>query len=260
MSKLDDLKSLTDQYFDEIDATLHVRHSYNSVIVGLSADIFGAVSENRTAKEALSLALKYKSTDPSVLYRSLFVQIHSIFEHYIQNLTAIVIHDQFGSLEKFGDVSDDFRKEYFFHAAKLLTYIKSGNVKGVAYNFDALISNFGEVISNQVKYKLNPEVFTKLMGNCTPDRLESLFKSLMLPEPFSDRLGSNLAVKKYFADSAKGRVSSRCRERLSKEIDLRNEIIHGGLTRAISLGELNDGLSYFRALVAGLTELVEKTK
>ena len=48
--------------------------------------------------------------------------------------------------------------------------MKSGNILGVAYNFDNLLTNLGKGLSGQKGYKLNPEVYTKLMGNCTAEK------------------------------------------------------------------------------------------
>jgi hypothetical protein len=127
---------------------------------------------------------------------------------------------------------------------------------GVAYNFDDLLTNLGKALSGQKGYKLNPEIYTKLMGTCTAERLEKLFEAISLPEPFSDKLGKNAQIKAHFEDKTKGRVALRARSKLDSQINLRNDIVHGDLTRALNLNELQDTLGYFRALISGLDELV----
>lgn len=127
---------------------------------------------------------------------------------------------------------------------------------GAPYNFDYLLENLGKGLSGQKGYKLNPEIYTKLMGNCTAERLEKLFSALMLPEPFAETLGQNADLKAYFRDKIKGRVAVNARDRLDKALRLRNEIVHGDLTRAVDLTELHDTLAFFRALISGLDQLV----
>lgn len=127
---------------------------------------------------------------------------------------------------------------------------------GASYNFDALLENLGKSLSDQKGFKLHPEIYTKLMGNCTSTRITDLFATLELPEPFSESLGKNSKLRTYFADKAKGRVADRARETLDKQIDLRNDMVHGELTRSVDLTALNDSMSFFRALISALDELV----
>lgn len=256
MSKLDDAKKIADLYFDEIEATLEIRASYNSIILTHAQALFGALAHDGAAKAALTAALKHKDVDPSALYKPLLVQVNGVFERYIRDVVAAIIEERFEKEKIYTNLKDSFRVDYVMHAARVLTHIKSGNILGSPYNFDALLVNLGKGLSGQAGYKLNPEIYTKLMGNCTPDRLEGLFKALALPEPFSDDLGRNTQIRTHFEDRIKGRVAIRAKEKLENQIDLRNDIVHGDLTKSINIDELRDGLDFFRALIAGFDQLV----
>lgn len=257
MSKLGDAKNIADLYLDEILATLEIRNSYNSIILTHTQAIFGALAHDSTAKAALSAALKHKTADPSALYKPLLVQVNGVFENYIRSMVSAIIEDRFETADNYPSLDAVFRIEHIMHAARVLTHIKAGNILGSPYNFDVLLANLGKGLSGQAGYKLNPEIYTKLMGNCTPDRLEGLCKALALPEPFSDALGKNTQIKAHFEDKTKGRVAVRAREKLEKQIDLRNDIVHGVLTRSVNIDELRDSLDFFRALIAAFDQLVQ---
>jgi hypothetical protein len=257
MPKLDDAKSLADLYFDEIDATIEIRQSYTKIVVGMAGSLIGSPTLDDGAKGIIKQALKHKAADTSALYKPLIVQVNGVFEHYIRSLTKAIVEDRFETLERYTDLDRDFRKDYITYAARVLTHLKTGSVMGAAYNFDDLLENLGKGLSGQKGYKLNPEIYTKLMGNCTAERLKKLFSALNLGDPFSDKLGENAQLRKYFADQTKRRVANRALEKLNEQINLRNDIVHGDLTRTIALEELIDALGFFRAFISGLNQLVQ---
>lgn len=260
MSKLDLAKSIAKTYLDEIEANIEIRQTYNNIIIAHSATLFQALSYDENAKGNLKAALKYKTTDPNAFYKPLLVQIHGIFENYIRSLVSAVIEERFEIAEKYSTLNKVFRDEYIRHAAHILKYIKSGSIMGTSYNFDDLLASLGRTLSNQTPFKLHPEIYTKLMGNCTSSRIIDLFNALELPRPFSEPLGNNIELKKYFSENKKGRVANLASETLDEQIDLRNDIVHGELTRSIDLTSLKESLNFFRALISALDQLVSNAK
>jgi hypothetical protein len=257
MSKLGDAKSLADSYLDEISATLEIRQTYNSIVIAHAGILFAALQDNRPAKEALQAALKHKTVDTNPLYRSLIVQINGVFENYIRSLVKYVVEERFEAVETYSQLKRTFRNDHIAHTAKIISLIKSGTIMGMPYNFDILLTDFGKSLSDQKGFKLHSEVYTQLMGNCTSSRLDSLFEALELKAPFSESLGKNSQLKAYFSDKAKGRVADRARETLDNQIDLRNYIVHGDLTRSVDLNDLNESIKFFRSLISALNELVD---
>ncbi|MDB5414670.1 MAG: hypothetical protein JWR10_3005 [Rubritepida sp.] len=257
MSSLAAAKSLADSYLAEIDATIEIRQTYNGILVAQAGVIMGALCHDKAAKATFQKALRHKTVDPSTLYKPLVVQIHGIFENYIRSLVKVIIEERFESVELYASLEENFRSNHIAHAARVLTHVRGGAVMGVAYNFDDLLANLGKALSGQKGYKLNPEIYVKLMGNCTAERLEKLFEAISLPGPFSDVLGQNSEIKAHFKENAKNRVAGKAREKLDRQINLRNNIVHGDLTLAVNLTELQDTMDYFRALISGLDYLVQ---
>jgi hypothetical protein len=255
MPSSNDAKSIANLYIEEIFATIEIRKSYNTIVVPMAGPLMGVYKHDEQAKEAIRQALAHKTNAPSMLYKSLIVQIHGVFENFIRSLVTEVIEERLQPVELFPDLEKVIRNNYIAHAARVLTHVKAGDILGVAYNFDGLLANLGTCLSGQKGYKLNPEVYTKLMGNCTADRLSGLFEALSLPEPFSDVLGQQTKLKAHFKDSAKGRVASNAKKKLDEQLALRNDIVHGDLTRATDLNELMDALDFFRALIEGLDQV-----
>lgn len=256
MAKLDEAKALAYSYFDEVEATIEIRQSYNSIIISQASTLFLAFASDSTAKQNLNRALKHKSSDPSALYKPLIVQIHGIFENYTKSMVKAIIEDRFETVERYSCLNKEFRNHHISYAANVLKHLKTGTLNGASYNFESLLSNLGKSLTDQKSFKLNSEIYTKLMGNCTPERLEALFKSLSLPDLFSDKLGQNTDLKKFFNESAKGRVAQRSKDQLKEAINFRNEIVHGELTRAVSLDDLKETLAFFRALISAIDQLV----
>ena len=190
------------------------------------------------------------------MYKSLIVQIHGVFENYIRLVVQSIIEGRFEKVAKYSLLSKEFRNIHLDYVARILSHAKSGNIMGISYPFDELLKNFNHCLSDEKNFKLNHEIYTKLMGNCTSARLKTLFESLLLPDPFGDRLGESPDLKSNLSEKTKGRVSQRAKEELDKQIDLRNDIVHGNLTLSIDENKLSQTLGFFKALISALDGLV----
>jgi hypothetical protein len=256
MSKLDDAKNVANTYLDEVVATVEIRQSFTKVLIPSSGTLLGNQSV-AYLKPELQKALKHRHAQPNATYKPLVVQVCGIFESYVRSVTQAVIEDRFETAESYWDLSEAFRNDHITHAANVLAHLKKGHVMGAAYRFDDLLLNLGKGLGGQKGYKLNPEIFTKLMGNPTAKRLEGLFSTLSLPEPFSDDLGKSLDLQNFFNERAKRRVAKLARDTIDEKIDLRNKIVHGDLTLVVDLTDIEETVSFFRALISGLHELVQ---
>jgi hypothetical protein len=256
MSRIANAKSIAQHSFDEIDASIQVVQSYKNIVVQKSSELFDAFKNNNHAKIELQKYLRHKTLDEKIIYRSLIVHSNSIFEHYVALLVEAVITERFEVKSNYLDLDDDFRKQHIYHAAKILSYIKDGSLRGVHYDFNKLLTNLGKGLSGQQGYGLNPEVFTRLMGNCTPERLENLFAIISLPAPFSDKLGDNKNLQSHFDNRKKRQVSKYSKDKLSKEIKLRNDIVHGDITKSIDESKLRDTVDFFRSFISGIDDII----
>lgn len=255
MSKLDDAKSVADSYLDEVVSTVEIRQAYTNIVVGMGGTIMGAL-QDQPSKSLVQRALRHSRTEASAVYRPLMVQVCSIFENYVRSLATAIIEERFETLELYENLSEGFRNDHITHAARVLMHVKKGHVMGSPYPFNVLLHNLGHGISGQKGYKLNPEIFTKLMGNPTSARLCELFETLALPPPFSDSLGQNAGLQAFFNERTRRRVAESAEKLLDQKLGRRNDIVHGDLTLVVDQTEIEQTLGFFRALIAALDQHV----
>ncbi|MGZ0078026.1 hypothetical protein [Methylomonas sp. YC3] len=220
MASLNSAITTAENYLEEIISTVRIRQSYNDIVVSQSGMLYSAFTHDPIAKGKLQEALKYKDTDTNSLYMALVVQANGVFEQYIRVFTSVVVDTRRGDCTKYSELHEDLRTEHIVCSARVLSFLKKGDVNGQKFDFQRLISQLGFCFSDQSEFSISGDVFTILLGNCTPTRLEGLFKSLCLPEPFSELIGENAKLKKRMKETKKGKVAKMAREELERQIDL----------------------------------------
>lgn len=258
MVDLGSAKTTAALYLDEIEATLSIRRAFNEIIVARQALLFPAFKHDGQGKASLQEALKAKSVDESALNRGLVIQANSVFELFIRSLIAAVTDHISGSVQQFSETEKKFQNQFLAHAGRIMNYIPAGNVSGQSFDFQALLDSVRMCIANERPYQIHSSAFSVLMGNCTPEKLKKLFDILGLAEPFSDDLGRSTDLQRVLNERSHRRVANLARDSLGQQIDLRNDIVHGQLARAVSSADVEQSVSFFRALVVALSDMVEQ--
>ena len=258
MAGLGSAKTTATLYLDEIGATLAIRKAYNEIIVTRQGALFPAFQHDPQGKASLLQALKAKSVDESALNRGLVIQANSVFEMFIRSLTAAVTDHISASVQPFSNTEKKFQNQFLAHAGRVMHHIPAGNVSGQSFDFQALLDSVRACIANEVPYQIYSSAFSVLMGNCTPDKIEKLFGILGLAEPFSDDLGRSADLQRVLNERTHRRVAKLARDTLREQIDLRNDIVHGQLSRVVSAADVEQSVSFFRALMVALSDMVEQ--
>ncbi|MGB6213592.1 MAE_28990/MAE_18760 family HEPN-like nuclease [Pseudomonas mandelii] len=256
MEALDRALSTATLQIEEAQATARIWQTYSDILVSKSGFLY-PVFTNEPEKTLYHNAMADKSTDASALYRGLLIQLNGIFEGYIRLLAGAVLDFKRTKVVSYADLEDTLRIEHVVSSAKILSHLKSGSVNGIRHDFETTKTNLGKCLTDAKDFKLNKEAFTLLMGNCTPGRLESLFESLGLPEPFQDKLAESKPLQRWADDKHKRRLASHVKEHLTFQIDTRNDIVHGNITKALTHQDFQNASSYFLALIQALNELVK---
>ncbi|SOE65342.1 hypothetical protein SAMN05446635_2665 [Burkholderia sp. OK233] len=257
MASLNSAKTTAENYLDEIISTVRIRQSYSDIIVSQSGALFSALAHDSVAKGKLQEALKHKDTDTNSLYMALVVQANGAFEQYIRTFTSAVLEARRADCEKYSELEEDLRFEHIICSARVLSFLKKGDVNGQKFNFNRLMSQLGSCFSDSSDFYLSGDVFTILLGNCTPARLEGLFKALGLGEPFSDVVGENSKLKKRMKETKRAKVAKMTRDELDRQIDLRNTIVHGDLRPTVTLTDVNESVEFFSALIDAFDNLAQ---
>jgi hypothetical protein len=258
MASFSSAKTTARNYLDEIISTVRIRQSYNDIIISQSGALFAAFSHDQMAKGKLQEALRHKDTDTNSLFMALVVQANGVFEQYIRNFASAALEARRLKCEKYSDLDEELRYDHIVASAKVLSFLKKGDVNGQKFNFPRLVSQLGACFTDSAEYYLSGDVFTILLGNCTPARLENLFKSFGLSEPFSDEIGENAMLKKRMKETKRAKVARMSRDELERQIDLRNTIVHGDLRPTVNLNDVEQSVEFFSALIEAFDSLAEK--
>lgn len=192
---------------EEAKTTARIRNAYSTIIVSNAQSLYGLFSDQER-KNILRRALQDKDTDHSMLLRGLFIQINGIFESFIRSLCTAVITKKSDDAGSYSALEEVIRKEHIYRSAKVLIHIKSGHIRGKNYNFDSLQDSLANCILDKDTFRIQADVFTLLMGNCTTPRLVKLFESLSLTNPFCDSIGTHTGLRKCSKERSNRKVAN----------------------------------------------------
>lgn len=255
MAQLDGAKKRALSYVAELRETVEVRQFFYEIIIRRNGELMHAFRYDAALKVRLAEAAKLKATPPAALYRGLFVQANSIFEAYVRDLSSLVAEKIASKVSKYSDLPDNFRLQHIHLSGQILQHMKTGTLAGQRFDFNRLTNALGQCFSDSSTFSIMPEVFTLMMGNATPDRLENLFEKIGLPEPFNPGVGKNDAIKRVLGESRQASAAKLAREKLHEVIGVRNTIVHGDLSVAVEQSDLDSAIEFLVAMIDALDEL-----
>ena len=255
MARLDSARDLAFSYVAELRETAAVRQFFTEIVISRNGELMGAFKYDQEAQASLRKAARLKATPPAALYRGLFVQANSIFEAYVRDLSSIVAENTASQVTKYSELPEDFRRQHIHLSSKVLQHMKTGTLVGQKFDFGRLTNTLGQCFSDSVPFSIMPEVFTLMMGNATPDRLESLFKKIGLPDPFNPGIGQSGAIKKVFNEPRHASAAKLAKEKLHEVVGVRNTLVHGDLSAAVEQSDLEEAFDFLEAMIEALDEL-----
>lgn len=241
----------------EVVANARVRQRFPAFIKSQAADLFAYAADKAHVRAELSNLLQLGAPDPAVVHRGLLIQLNGIFEGFVKSLVSTHVSTIAGKVDRFSDLEQELQDAYSVHAARALSRLSEGSINGVSYNFSALQSGMGSCFSGGKPFIINGEVFTLLMGNCTAERVERLFKQIGLPEPFGDEVGKHRAAQKWSGEAGARRTANRVRDELDRQIETRNDLVHGLATKDVVLLDVERAADFFGCLVTVYCDLAE---
>lgn len=128
---------------------------------------------------------------------------------------------------RYQDLDENLRNAHTVGSARLLAKLHDKAINGVKFDFAELQSDVAACLSNSPQYRLNAAAFTAMLGVCTAERVDQLFKSLRLSAAFDDDLGRNEAIKMWAKDAGPREACKLASAELDRIVRLRNQIAHG---------------------------------
>jgi hypothetical protein len=235
-----------------------VRQSFTSFFVANAGELYAFERLRPEIKSDLNRILKLKGADPSIIYRGLLIQISGAFEIFIKQLTSAVLAFRRSKVERYNQLDEKLREAHVFHSSVVLSKIQEKQINGIKYDFLGLMKSLGSCFSDIKDFELNSEVFTLLMGNCTPKRLKGLFEIIGLSDPFDDEMGRNSAVQRWAKGIGSRSACKKAEKELEEQIAKRNAIAHGDGTISVSSSDVEGAGEFFLALIDALVEKARK--
>mgnify|MGYP001604867442 CR=1 FL=1 len=257
MVRLDSAKDRALSYFAELRETAAIRQFFAEIIIGRNGELVQSLGYDPAAKARLREAVKLKATPPTALYRGLYVQASSIFEAYVRDLSSIAAESKTSKFSKYSELPEPFRHHHIYLSGQILQQMKTGTLHGQKFNFEQLIRSLGQCFSDADDFSIMSEIFTSMMGNATPDRLEKLFVKIGLPHPFDPGVGQNSAVKRVFGETRQASAAKLAREKLDEIVGIRNTLVHGDLSITVQQSDLDLAMDYFEAMIEALDSIVK---
>ncbi|WP_313137970.1 MAE_28990/MAE_18760 family HEPN-like nuclease [Paracoccus jeotgali] len=255
MAQLDSAKERAFSYVSELRETAAVRQFFSEIIIGRNGELMGAFGYDAAVRARLTEAARLKATPPAALYRGLFVQANSVFEAYVRDLASIVTENMASKVAKYSALPASFRQQHIHLSGRILQHIGTGTLAGQKFDFSRLTNALGQCFSDSDTFSIMPEVFTLMIGNVTPDRLENLFEKIGLPEPFNPGVGRSGAIKKVFGEARQASAAKLAKAKLHEVVGVRNTLIHGDLSATVEQSDLDEAIDFLEAMIEALDEL-----
>lgn len=255
MAQLDRAKDRAFSYIAELRETAAIRQFFSEIIIGRNGELMATFHYDAEVRGRLREAAKLKATTTAALYRGLFLQANAIFEAYIRDLSSIVAEKKASMVKKYSDLPEKFRSQHIYLSSRILQEEKKGTLAGQKFDFTLLIGALGQCFSNSHPFSIMPEVFTLTMGNATPDRIEQLFETMGLPEPFNPGVGQSAAVKSVLKEKRQKIAGELARKKLNELIGVRNNLAHGDLSSSVEKSDLDETIDFFEAMIEALGEI-----
>ena len=201
----------------EVKENALIRQKFDSLLVPRATQVFawGALS----AEIGKLLAI---NSEPSVLYRGLFVQTISIFESYIKQVTYAVLEMRRAKADSYEKLPEGVRLANIFNTGTALRAVYDGpTIDHAAY-----MKAIGTCSSGETAYTLNAEGFVLDVGNCKMGSINKHFKKLGAKGDFSDAICSDAALQKWSGTTSVRKTSDLVEATLDEYVDRRNTIVH----------------------------------
>ncbi|WP_421736544.1 HEPN domain-containing protein [Caulobacter sp.] len=240
---------------EDVVANLTLRRDH-SFFVLYQGELFKREGMRADLKADLSRALSRKAP-AEVLHRGLLLQLYGTFERLISDIAEATLEAAQMKAETYSALDEVIRNAHTVGSARLLTKMHDRAINGVSFDFIQLQRDLSACFSDATPYRLNGGAFTALLGVCTSDRLDTLFKSLRLGLAFEDGLVKHPSLKSWSKNASTRDALNRTKERLEDTVRLRNQIAHGATDPEVSDTEVEESASFLLALGQALLAKAE---
>ncbi|WP_379546290.1 HEPN domain-containing protein [Qipengyuania sp. DSG2-2] len=194
--------------------------------------------------------------DKTIIETFLFVGIIASFQKFIKVLVSDILTHHTQTSARFSDISSGIREAYLVAAAGTYRFKKSGSVRGVRVNFHRVEQSLKECLNDTEDFTLEGEAITSEMGNPSQAAIENIFGSLGLSSPFNNDFGGRLRELGWSEGTSDGDNTRKALAMLSRNIERRNDAVHGMSKVVFGPNEFTDILEFFRKFATSLFDQI----
>jgi hypothetical protein len=247
MDSFDRAESMFSSRIEEVLGNLRVRQIHSFFVLN-QGELFNRVGMRAELKNELNRALSQKGAPEEVLYRGLVLQLYGAFERLIADIAEAVLEAAKLKANSYFDLNEHLRNAHTVGSARLLAKMHDQAINGVPFDFAQLQQDMAACFANADRYRLHGGAFTALLGVCTVERVDALFKSLRLGIAFNDALVKHTALKSWSQNSGARDALNRTKDELEGTVRLRNQIAHGATDPEVSDTDVQEKAKFLLAL------------
>lgn len=242
---------------EEVLGNLRVRQSH-VFFVRNQGELFRRQEMRADLKVDLNRALKVTDAPETVLCRGLTLQLYGAFERLVTEIAEAVLEVFKGRASRYSELDENLRNAHTVGSAKLLAKLHDRNVNGMPFDFANLQADMAACFKDDSKYQLGAAAFTALLGVCTANRVDSLFKALRLGKAFDVALGRDPGIKAWSKKAGGREASNLARDALDELVRLRNQIAHGTSDPDVLDTDVEEAAAFLSALGKALLTRVRE--
>jgi hypothetical protein len=208
------------------------------------------------AKMVVTVFLRQRTTEESLLYRGMVVSLSGAFEQFVRRLLRDSVQSMCGAGVIYDALGGHIKSENVYRTGVALQTIKEP-LDYLDLDYESLAKNLGTCFSGSGQAMLNAEAFTIFLSIVSPRNLVDALKRVGVDLKWDD-LGRVKQMREVLEKSDTRETAKAIEEFLRRFGQRRNKIAHTGSSGiVVTESDFEQLLRFFRAFARALTSVVE---
>lgn len=222
-------------------------------ILANALQLFNYENQNSYTKSVRERFFATKKISADSIYRGLFIQLGSVFEHFVRRCMEEVLDVYIKKAEKFEDLPESIISKNMFYSGIALQTIHEG-ISGRRLNYEEIARKLGTCFKGNEKFEINKNCFTLFIGNCTSKHVKDLFSSVNVNGHIWAEIGKQKFLQTYFGTRGAKETEKLTISALDEYIRIRNGIVHRGeLYKTVTENDTIERSNFFVALCRSIS-------
>lgn len=187
------------------------------------------------------------------IYRGLFIQLGSIFEHFVRRCMVEVLDVCIRKAKKYEDLPESIKNKNIFYSGRALQTIHGG-ISGRRVSYEEITRKLGTCFNGNEEFEINKSCFTLFIGNCTTKHVKDLLASVNVNANIWAEISKGKFLRTHFRGSGAKETEKLTISTLDEYIRIRNGIVHRGeLYTTVTENDIKERSAFFVALCQSMS-------